>query len=113
MIVDSATLILYDIVKSIGFRTPMDDAFTKLPDESWEQCVDRLLDEMKSKHPNWESYSMLEKIHLSNQVYHSVTKYRMRKGDFGVSNMPSYGPRGGRYTIEFSDKSGSPYRRYY
>jgi hypothetical protein len=113
VIVDSATLILYGIVKSIGFRTPMDDAFAKMPDESWEQCVDRLLDEMKSKHPNWESYSTLEKIHLSNQVYHSVTKYRMRKGDFGISNMSSYGPRGGRYTIEFSGKSGRPYRRYF
>ena len=111
MIVDSATLIHYVIDKSSGFRTPMDDVFTKMPDESWEQFVDRLLDEMKGKHPGWESCSMLEKIHLSNQVYLAVTKYRMRKGDFGVSNTPSYGPRGGRYTIEFCGKSGRPYRR--
>ena len=94
----------------------MDDAFTKKLDESWEQCVDRLLEEMKTKHPDWESYSIPEKYRLSNQVYQSVIQYRLSKGAMGslsTSERPSYGPRGGRYTVRFSGKSGREYRSYY
>lgn len=108
----------------------MDDASPKRSNENWEQFIERLLTEMKDRHPSQESYSEQERHLLRNsEVYGPVIKYRSRKGDMGglsykgdmlglstvdqLDYPTRLGPRGGRYTVRISGRSGRAYRSYY